>query len=550
MEKNYIDLFELQTLVKELIDGAFPYSLWIKAEIAEIKAGKHCYLSLVQNENGAILAKVNANIWSRKWQIIERRFLEATGAELAAGQEILVNARVTYHVQYGFSLNIEDIDPDFTLGAKERQKKQTIERLEKEGLMDRQKKLELCRLPYRLAVISAPGAAGFGDFKRHLTENNEGFVFDIRLYESLMQGDRAAQNMTEAFEEILSSPDLPDAILIMRGGGSELDLACFDDYGLAVAIAKCPIPVITAIGHDKDYHVADMVANHYVKTPTALADLFLDRYLAEDQRLCDTYSKLVTAFLNRIASMDSRVSLFESRIFGKAENLVSEAGHRIDRIEDSLAHGSAKRLDSEDTRLDKLGQRAVSAAKSAVDKAESKLDADEKVIYNFAYSVIKALSSDLQLKETKISNKVLAIHDAALSHLDFAEKRIIHARKSALSSADSRIITAEAKIKAAAKSAVTCADSNITNFETRLTAADPRNILKRGYVLAMSATGAKMNSALAARPGDRVKMMFADGTVHCGVTGVELKSNIPGDESLPLPGSQSAGERKPLREIG
>ena len=152
--------------------------------------------------------------------------------------DVLFRSQVNFHPVYGLSLNIDEVDPDFTIGANERRKRETIERLTKEGLIDLQKELSLSLLPYSLAVISAPGAAGLRDFRRHLLENEYGFVFDVDLFEALMQGDQAADSMIVDLEMIEASEKHYDAVLIIRGGGSDLDLACFDDYDLAAAIHR------------------------------------------------------------------------------------------------------------------------------------------------------------------------------------------------------------------------------------------------------------------------------------------------------------------------
>ena len=175
-----------------------------------------------------------------------------------------------------------------------------------------QQELVLPRLPYALAVITSKTAAGYGDFRRHLLENEAGYAFRLDLFEALMQGEQAPDSIIAALEEAQEQPY--DAILILRGGGSEMDLSCFDDYDLAVAIATCPVPVITAIGHDRDFHIADMVANRYVKTPTALADLFLDAYADEDAALDALEVRVRKAVADRLNGMAQQADALAGRI--------------------------------------------------------------------------------------------------------------------------------------------------------------------------------------------------------------------------------------------
>ncbi len=346
MDSEYLELVELTALLKDEIESVFPGLVWVKAEISELnlKRNGHCYLELSQSEGGVVVAKVRATIWASRWNYIDQYFKSVTGSSLGVGMEVLLSAQVNFHPVYGLSLNVEDVDPDFTLGANERQKRLTIERLTKEGLMDLQRELSLPDLPYSLAVVSAPGAAGLRDFERHLLENEYGFVFKVDLYEALMQGEQAADSMIMALEEIQSSSKVYDAVLIMRGGGSELDLACFDDYDLAAAIARCPYPVFTAIGHDKDYHVADMVANTFVKTPTALADLFLDCFIAEDQRISSLETRLRLAFSSRFSALLSRLDLLGKNICHAASKRLSDASHILDLLEAKVAAGDPRSI--------------------------------------------------------------------------------------------------------------------------------------------------------------------------------------------------------------
>lgn len=351
---DFIDLFTLQNRLRVGLEDLFPEKLWVKAEIASIsqKQNGHCYMDLSQNDGSGTIARVKAVIWRSRFYQLNSFFISETGAALQAGMSVLVRVQVTYSELYGLTLSIDNIDPQFTVGEKEQEKKRTIARLEQEGLLTRQKDLQLSVLPYRLAVISARDAAGFGDFKRHLDGNAYGFVFRTDLFEAVMQGPTAPASMVEALDMVEASAEPYDAVLIMRGGGAELDLACFDDYSLCARIAKCNVPVLTAIGHDRDYHVADMVAFSFVKTPTALADVFIECYMAEDERIASFSTRLKLAFRNKIAVMDSKVSLMESRIKGADPRkllsrgfvLVADAGGKVLKSSQGLKPGDGVRV--------------------------------------------------------------------------------------------------------------------------------------------------------------------------------------------------------------
>ena len=329
MERNVIDLYTLQTQLKEGLEEMFPTRIWVKAEISAVKSrpGGHCYMELSQSDESGLVAKTTAIIWSSKFRIISPYFQSVTGIPLQEGINVLVQVQVNYSQLYGFSLIVNDIDPEYTVGDKERERQETIAKLKAEGLLDRQQSLQLPYLPYRLAVISAPDAAGYRDFMRHLHENEYGFVFHTELFEAVMQGTSAPSSIVDALERVSLAKPSYDAVLILRGGGAKLDLACFDNYDVAAAIAKCGIPVLTAVGHDQDYHICDMVAWKYVKTPTALADVFIDIYSDEDQVIASYGTRLKLAFLNKISAMSSRIDLLESRILGADPRKILARGY-------------------------------------------------------------------------------------------------------------------------------------------------------------------------------------------------------------------------------
>ena len=261
---------------------------------------------------------------------------------------ILVRVQVSFSELYGLTLVIDDIDAEVTLGQKELQRRQTLERLRAEGLMELQQELALPLLPYRLAVISAKDAAGYGDFTRHLLGNEYGFAFDVDLFEAAVQGASAPESISAALEAAQNAEKHYDAVLIMRGGGSNLDLDCFDDYGLAAAIAGCSIPVLTAIGHERDCHIADLVAHAHVKTPTALADLLLDCYMAEDENIASYTTRLRLAFQNKLYLMESAVETLRQRILSADPRKILSRGYSLALDSDGVVLKGAGKVEPGD----------------------------------------------------------------------------------------------------------------------------------------------------------------------------------------------------------
>lgn len=331
MEKEFLSLFELQSKLKEGIECLFPEKVWIRAEVSAVKvrSGGHCYMELSQSEDDRLVAKVSAIIWASRYRFIAPYFKSVTGSSLSEGMSVLVQVQVNFSELYGLSLIINDIDAEYTIGEKELERQRTIERLQKEGLMDMQQGLQLPPLPYRLAVISAEDAAGYRDFMRHLHENQYGFSMKTDLFPALMQGAGCPSSVIGALDSVMESGVRYDAVLILRGGGSKLDLACFDDYEMAAVIAQFPLPVLTAIGHDQDYHVADMTAHRFLKTPTAMADFFLEIYEDEDARLTSLLSRAKRGFLLKIANMESSLKVLETRILSADPRRILERGYSL-----------------------------------------------------------------------------------------------------------------------------------------------------------------------------------------------------------------------------
>ena len=383
MAKDYLELTELLARIKEGVEDAFPDRYWVKAEIGSWspRVNGHCYLNLTQSDRGKPVADIRAMIWKWHFPQLKAFFEQETGQTLQAGITVLVRVQVSFSEMFGMSLFIDDIDPAFTVGEQALAKKKAIEKLTAGGYLEMQQELAIPRLPYRLAVITSKTAAGYGDFRRHLLENEAGYAFRLDLYEALMQGEQAPASIIAALAEAQEHPC--DAILILRGGGSEMDLACFDDYDLAVAIATCAAPVVTAIGHDRDFHIADLVANRSVKTPTALADLFLDAYAAEDALLDDLQARVRRAVADRLGGMLRKVDSL-------AQRLRFAAGARIDRARAALDLKEALIKASDPRKILSMGYALVTGRDGKVLKSVAPVAAGDRIGVRFADGTIRA----------------------------------------------------------------------------------------------------------------------------------------------------------------
>ena len=336
-EKNPIGLLALQEQVKRHLEDHFFESVWLQAEISELKQNPsgHCYLTLVEKDprSNALLARASAVVWASTWRMVKPYFEAQTGRSLAPGLSVLVRVQVSYSVLYGLSLVIYDIDPSFTVGELELARQLTIARLEAEGMFDMNAQLSLPLLPRRLAVVSSPTAAGWRDFRRQLEGNEYGFRFWLQLFPAVMQGDAAPESIIGALDQIAAEADSFDAVLILRGGGGAMDLVCFDDYELAVNVAQFPLPVLTGIGHDHDFHIVDMVAHTHVKTPTALADWLLDRFSGEAWRLDTLVQRLHLAVRTHAAAQLGALEALKLRLVHAVLDRHADALHALDLLE-------------------------------------------------------------------------------------------------------------------------------------------------------------------------------------------------------------------------
>ncbi|NPA45317.1 MAG: exodeoxyribonuclease VII large subunit, partial [Chlorobi bacterium] len=271
-------LSELQNKISNSIKENFSDRYFIVAEISELNESRgHAYLELSEkNEDEVLVAKARATIWARTYRMLKPYFESATGHKFEAGLKVLIVVTVEFHEVYGFSLNIKDIDPNYTVGDIERKRLLIIKRLEEDGVINMNKELDIPIVPQKIAVISSETAAGYGDFIDQIKNNDYGFKFYTKLFSAAMQGEETESSVINALEKIFEYDDVFDVVVIIRGGGSKSDLSWFDSYQMALNISQFPLPVLTGIGHDKDTSIADLVAHTSLKTPTAVANFLID----------------------------------------------------------------------------------------------------------------------------------------------------------------------------------------------------------------------------------------------------------------------------------
>ena len=332
-----LTLLDLQEKIKRGIEGAVPGAVWVTAEIGELNNhySGHCYLDLIDYKEGGrgVAAKARGVIWSNVWRMLKPYFETTSGVRLEKGLHVLLKAQVSFSPVYGLSLNILDIDPSFTVGELELRRQKTIERLKGDGCMEMNPSLQLPALPRRIAVVSAETAAGYRDFMKQLHQNENGFRFCTELFAAQMQGDDAPQSIISALERIAERSDEFDVAIIIRGGGAAMDLVCYDDYNLALNIAQFPLPVITGIGHDHDFHIADMVAHTWLKTPTAVADFFVGIFVEQEQYIMYLFQRISLTLSQKISAERQKLALLHNSVVQGAANLVSNGRRALEMLQ-------------------------------------------------------------------------------------------------------------------------------------------------------------------------------------------------------------------------
>ena len=339
--KNY-SLSELTSHIEKVIRVNFSEPIWIRAEISELREkGGHCYMELIEKDekSDGLKARVRATIWSGSYRLLKPFFEESTGQSLRPGLSVLAAVSVEFHGMYGINLIIKDLDPNFTLGAQAKRRLEIIRQLEADGVMEMNKMLELAPTPQRIAIVSSASAEGYEDFMNQLHQHPSQFVFYTRLFPSIMQGEQAGASIIGSLEAIYEQLEDFDAVVMIRGGGATTDLACFDDYELALNCAQFPLPIIAGIGHQRDQSIVDMVVYRSVKTPTAAAEFIIDRLSEAEERATALYNAIIDSVNATVSREKQRITDYRWKIKNALQNKHREKLIELERRQSRLKSG-------------------------------------------------------------------------------------------------------------------------------------------------------------------------------------------------------------------
>lgn len=404
-DKKIFTLSSLTRSIEKVINSYCNKTVWVKAEIVKLnyypKSG-HCFPTLVEKRNGKIVAELKGNLWSENYQLINNRFKSILKEELRDDMTVVIQGHVTFHPLYGLSLNILDIDPEYTLGELAREKAETIARLKQADLFNSNREKSLSLLPKTIAVISAQTSKGYGDFIDVIRNNSMGFNFHFLLFPAILQGERAVGTINMQLEKIKQHTEIFDAVAIIRGGGGEIGLSCFDDFHLSRKIATFPIPVLTGIGHSANETVSELVSHKSFITPTKVAEFLVKRF--ED-------------FADTVQLGEQKIWENAKRFLCSRKDNLHGTGRLFNSLTANAMNNSRAGLRQETDRLESLYQRLAVQQKNELLQTKriimnsGKLLEEENKNIRFLGEKIKMLSPENILKRgfsiTRQNGKVI-----------------------------------------------------------------------------------------------------------------------------------------------
>ena len=380
-----LSLYELQSGIKSAIHLNYPDYVWIHAELSQVNIAQngHCYIELVEKKDEQVIAKTRATIWNFTFRMLKPYFESSTGYEFSSGIKISLKVSVEFHELYGLSLNVKDVDPSYTVGDIELQRRKILTQLESDGIIDMNAGIDLPLVIQNIAVISSSTAAGYGDWLDQIENNQHGYNFNYELFEAKMQGNDTGRSIIAALDSIYNKEQDFDAVVIIRGGGSKMDLAGFDDYNLAANIAQFPLAVITGIGHERDESIADIVAHTSLKTPTAVAEFLI----------------------NQIRNFELLIEEVSSNITGNVQEILDSQAHRLEISSLKIKQIAKQTVDSNKQSLFALGKQFLRETKSIKNQRNNELDLiNEQVKYQSKRIINKKFEDINSYKSNLIIN--------------------------------------------------------------------------------------------------------------------------------------------------
>lgn len=375
-EHRIYTLSDIGRSLQSVIAKNYKQPYYIKAEIIKLNyypRSGHCYPELVEKVDNKIVAQMRAIIWATQYRTINRDFEKMTGEPLKEGISILCLASIEYSPQYGLALYIQHIEPSFTLGEMAKNKLLTIERLKKEGVFDANKRTVFPLIPKRIAIISVETSKGYSDLMITLTQNNWGYKFACQLFPAILQGEKAIKTISEQLEKIKKELTKFDVVVIIRGGGGDAGLSCYDDYQLAKNVATFPIPILSGIGHSTNETVTEMVAYSNKITPTEVGYFLIQQFHNFAMQVEDFQNSILRKSEEILKNSFQNLEEFQNEILRKSEEIIKHNFQRLEDFQNSILRKSNEMIISNFQRLEHTSQLIKLFTKQLIDKEHSNL---------------------------------------------------------------------------------------------------------------------------------------------------------------------------------
>ncbi len=355
--KTVFTLLEVSRSIQKTIAERYKSLYWIKAEMNKLNHyshSGHCYPELLEKKDGKVVAEMRSILWKMDYQRINRQFIEILGEPLREGITMLFQAGISYDPLYGFSLKIVDIDPTFVLGELEKEKRESIKKLQEEGVFDANKRLEFPLIPKRLAIISVETSKGLSDFFKIINGNPWGYKIEYTLFPALLQGDKSISSIIKQLEVIANKLENFDAVAIIRGGGGDVGLSSYNNYFLSKAIAIFPIPVLTGIGHSTNETVSEMVAYKNAITPSELADFLLQKFHNFAIPLDQAEERIVRAVRSTFDRENQKLKNMLTAISWNSKTLILKDKSDLNSLQNHIIRHSRQKLKDQQIQLQNL----------------------------------------------------------------------------------------------------------------------------------------------------------------------------------------------------
>lgn len=431
---NTITLQEFNNRIKRLLADPSVMNCWVVAETTDVRINQHCYLQLLEKnpKTGATVAKIKAIIWGNQFRFLNARFKQVTGRDIGNDMKIMVCLSVNYSPQYGLTVVINDINPEFTLGDMERQRQEILNRLTKEGIIGQNKTVPVPPVLQRIAIVSAAGAAGYGDFMKQLTDNKYGVCFYPCLFQATMQGVKTVPTVLAALDKVEQNQHLFDCVVIIRGGGGTEELNSFDNYDLARRVATFPLPVIVGIGHERDITVLDYVAGIRVKTPTAAAEHIILQAANALAHIGDLSNQVVSIARDYIARAKEQLSYYAGNLPIMAQRIIDTNTLRLQNFIQNIPLHVQRRIEGENAQLARQKDAIKNAVAQVKMKETMRLEALGDKIELLSPRKVMARGYTLTTCEGKIMTDAAQLEAGKLVTIHFRDGKVVAGTQSVI----------------------------------------------------------------------------------------------------------------------